>query len=178
MSPLTAPDGSPLRRAKRPRTVLAGPYGHPFHALLVTIPIGAWTASLVFDILGAVTGDADAFATGAAWLIVIGLAGAALAIVTGFLDYTVLTPGTHARTVATAHLAINLTVSVLFIVNAVVRFGDLETGGFSAGLILSILGLLLLGVSGFLGGELAYRFGVRVADESTQEEAHTVRGAR
>ncbi len=28
-------------RAKRPRTVLAGPYGHPFHPILVTIPIGA-----------------------------------------------------------------------------------------------------------------------------------------
>lgn len=178
MTTRAAAPENPMRRAKRPRTVLAGPYGHPFHALLVTIPIGAWTASLVFDILGAATGDAEAFALGAAWLIVIGLAGAALAIVTGFLDYSVLTPGTHARTVATAHLAINLTVSVLFVVNAIVRFADLEAGGFSAGLILSILGLLLLGVSGFLGGELAYRFGVRVADESTQEEAHTVRRAR
>jgi hypothetical protein len=30
-----------------------------------------------------------------------------------------------------------------------------------------------LGVSGFLGGKLAYRYGVRVADESTQAEGYT-----
>lgn len=37
----------PLYRAKRPKTVLAGPYGHPFHPVLVTIPIGVWIASAV-----------------------------------------------------------------------------------------------------------------------------------
>lgn len=30
------------RDAKRPATPLAGPYGHPLHPVLVTIPIGAW----------------------------------------------------------------------------------------------------------------------------------------
>jgi uncharacterized membrane protein len=34
--------------------------------------------------------------------------------------------------------------------------------------VVSVVALLLLGVSGFLGGELAYRYGVRVADEQTQ----------
>ena len=33
-------------RAKRPVTVLAGPYGHPFHPILVTVPIGAWVHQL------------------------------------------------------------------------------------------------------------------------------------
>lgn len=177
----TTPDAdeTALRRAKRPRSILAGPYGHPFHSLLITIPIGAWTASLVFDILAAVTDDPEAFATGAAWLIVIGLAGAALAIITGLLDYSVLTRGTKAHATATAHMVINAVVSVMFIVNAVVRFNDLEPGGgFNPGLILTIVAMLLLGISGFLGGELAYRFGVRVADESTQDEGHSVARAR
>ena len=31
-----------MRQAKQPVTVLAGPYGHPFHPILVTVPIGAW----------------------------------------------------------------------------------------------------------------------------------------
>jgi hypothetical protein len=30
-----------MHRAKHPKTVLAGPYGHPFHPVLVTIPIGS-----------------------------------------------------------------------------------------------------------------------------------------
>jgi uncharacterized membrane protein len=36
--------------------------------------------------------------------------------------------------------------------------------------VLSIIGLAVIGVSGFLGGKLAYRYGVRVADESVQAE--------
>jgi len=173
----TTPDADEraLRRAKRPRSLLAGPYGHPFHSLLITIPIGAWTASIVFDILAATTDQPQTFAVGAAWLILIGLVGAAFAIVTGLLDYSVLTPGTKARATATAHMVLNGLVSVLFIASAVVRFNDLEPGGgFNPGLLLSIVALALLAVSGFLGGELAYRFGVRVADETTQDEGHAV----
>lgn len=30
--------------------VAAGRNGHPFHPLLVTVPIGAWVASVVFDL--------------------------------------------------------------------------------------------------------------------------------
>jgi uncharacterized membrane protein len=41
-----------------------------------------------------------------------------------------------------------------------------------AGFVLSLLAYLLVGASGFLGGELAYRYGVRVADESTQIKAY------
>ena len=29
-------------RAKRPASVIAGPYGHPFHAAVVPVPIGAF----------------------------------------------------------------------------------------------------------------------------------------
>ncbi len=38
------------RTAKAPATRVAGPYGHPFHPMLVTVPIGAWVCSVVFDI--------------------------------------------------------------------------------------------------------------------------------
>ena len=42
---------APVEHAKRPvSAALAGPYGHPFHPILVTVPIGAWVCSLVFDI--------------------------------------------------------------------------------------------------------------------------------
>jgi uncharacterized membrane protein len=41
-----------------------------------------------------------------------------------------------------------------------------------AGFVLSLIALLLLAASGFLGGELSYRHGVRVADEETQIKAY------
>jgi uncharacterized membrane protein len=37
---------------------------------------------------------------------------------------------------------------------------------------LSVVALALLGVSGWLGGQLAYRYGVRVADEASQAEGY------
>ena len=40
-------------------------------------------------------------------------------------------------------------------------------------LALSAVCLALLGVSGFLGGKLAFRYGVRVADEATQAGGFT-----
>lgn len=160
-----------LRAAKRPRSILAGPYGHPFHALLITIPIGAWTASLVFDIAGAITGDWEVFATAAQWLIAIGIVGAILAAITGLLDFSKLTPQTKARRIATFHMIINLSVVVLFAIGWLLRSGtpgEPNTGG----IVLSVIALLGLGVSGFLGGELAYRYGVRVADEETQRPGY------
>jgi len=157
-----------LRQSKRPRSVIAGPYGHPFHALLVTIPIGAWVASFVFDIVSVASGDAGAFGRGALWLIGIGLVGAVLAAVVGLIDLSGLAPGTRVRKIALTHMAINLTVVALFIVSFAIRAAAGYDPVNVPGIVVSVVALLALGVSGFLGGELAYRYGVRVADEETQ----------
>lgn len=161
---------SAMYRAKQPRTPLAGPYGHPFHAMLITIPIGAWTASIVFDIVALITQD-DAFAVGALWLVGIGIAGALLAAVFGLLDYANLARGTKARRVGLAHLLLNTVATILFAVSLLVRLGEPEEASVG-GFVLSLIAFLLVGASGFLGGELAYRFGVRVADEETQRRGH------
>jgi uncharacterized membrane protein len=161
-------DDTALRRSKRPTTPLAGPYGHPFHALLVTIPIGAWLASLVFDIVSLFADDPAAFRRGAVWLIGIGIVGAVLAAIVGLMDLAGLRPGTKARKIALTHMAINLTVTVLFALSLGIRLAADYDDASVAGIVVSVLGLLLLGISGFLGGELAYRYGVRVADEETQ----------
>ena len=70
----------PQQQAKHPVSLMAGPYGHPFHPILVTVPIGAWMASLVFDIASHVTTGPGFLAQGSLWLIVIGLIGALAAI--------------------------------------------------------------------------------------------------
>ena len=163
------PTQSAHTASKHPRSILAGPYGHPFHALLVTVPIGSWVALLVFDILTIAGDDPDAFARGARWLLGIGLVGAAAAAVVGFLDYSILVKGTRAQRLALIHMLLNLVIIVLMGVSLLARLG---TNGFSlGGFIVSLIGLGMLALSGFIGGELAYRFGVRVADESTQRAA-------
>lgn len=157
-------------RAKHPRSIVAGPYGHPFHPILVTIPIGTWVASLVFDIIGFVAEDPEPYVVASRVLILIGIIGALAAAFVGFLDYRQLVKGTAAHRTATVHMALNLGVIALFIVNLLVRWSadDEEVSVF--GFILSLVALGALGLSGWLGGKLSYHYGVRVADEQTQSE--------
>ena len=60
--------------------------GHPMHPILITLPIGLFVGTLLFDIVFWQTGR-DAFATGALWLLGAGIVGAALAAVTGLIDF-------------------------------------------------------------------------------------------
>jgi uncharacterized membrane protein len=169
---MTSPRASSYLPSKRPKTVAAGPYGHPFHPMMVTVPIGCWVASLVFDIVSKTSdSNASAFARGSAWLIGIGIVGALVAAVLGLMDFLTLPSGTHARKVGLTHMLLNSVVLVLFVVDLLVRrsqgFDQVRTFP----LVLTIVALVLLGVSGWLGGELSYRYGVRVADEVDQAES-------
>ena len=171
-TPDQAPSVGALERAKRPRTILAGPYGHPFHPIAVTIPIGAWVASFVFDLVAAFGEEPEVFATGAYWLIVIGCVGAVAAALLGLLDLSVIPRGTTAFRTGLLHMALNSGVLVLFLVNLVLRGGQGTDDASGAGIALSVVSLALLGVSGWLGGHLAYHHGVRVASERTQAEGY------
>lgn len=158
------------QRAKRPVSMLAGPYGHPFHPIAVTVPIGAWVCAFVFDLVSRGSDRPEIWETGARWLVGIGVLGALIAAVLGFLDLVTIPNRTTAQRTALTHMALNVTVVVLFAVSFFLRSG--RTGEqVSVGLlVLSIVALALLGASGWLGGKLAYHFGVRVADEATQAE--------
>jgi len=93
----------------------------------VTIPIGAWTTSLVFDLIGIFADDPTPYVVGARILIVVGLVGAVLAAVWGFLDYLELERGTPAQKTGLVHMLLNLGAMALFAANLIVRFlGDDE----------------------------------------------------
>ena len=87
------------------------------------------------------------------------------------MDLLAIPRHTRAFRTGLTHMVINLTVVVLFAVSFGLRRGHLDDGDATiAAVVLSIIGLALLAVSGWLGGKLAYRYGVRVADEATQAE--------
>src|SRR5262245_20847418 len=60
--------------------------GHPLHPILITLPIGLFVGVLLFDLVYWKTGN-EAFAIGALWLLGAGIIGAALAAITGVLDF-------------------------------------------------------------------------------------------
>jgi uncharacterized membrane protein len=160
----------PIERGKRPVTVLAGPYGHPLHPALVAVPIGAWVASFVFDVASRVVSDPGFLVQGSRWLIGLGVLGALAAALFGFLDLFAIPTRTRAFRTALVHMSLNLAVTAAYAVGFVLR-GDRTAGPVSAGLLaLSAVALAALAAAGFLGGELAFRYGVRVVDEATQSE--------
>jgi uncharacterized membrane protein len=134
--------------------------GHPVHPMLVPLAIGLWIFSLVSDLIyrfgwGAEVWDAVAFYTLAG-----GIVGALLAAVPGFIDLLSLPPG-KVKKIAVAHMAINLGAVVLFAVNFGLRLN--APPGAPVPILLSVVGVALIGVSGWLGGELVYVHGVGVS---------------
>jgi uncharacterized membrane protein len=164
-----------IHDAKEPVTAVAGPYGHPFHPILVTIPIGAWVASLLFDIASRVSGDGNAaLVEGSYWLIGLGVVGALLAAVFGLVDLLGIPRRTRAFRFGLIHLCLNLVIVASFVANFAWRHDSYDTsarvGGGQLALTAVAIGLLL--VSGWIGGMLAYRYGVRVADEADQADGY------
>lgn len=165
----------PLLEAKRPVTALAGPYGHPLHPALVAVPIGAWVASLVFDVASRFVAEPGFLARGSTWLVAIGVLGALAAAMVGFLDLFAIPTGTPAFRLGLTHMGLNLLVVIAYAVDFWLRLRTEGAGAVGIGLIvLSAVALAVLTVSGYLGGKLAYRYGVRVAAETAQAEGFAV----
>jgi uncharacterized membrane protein len=73
------------------------------------------------------------------------------------------------------HMTLNFAVTALFLVNLLIRW-LMEPDRISiVGFILTIIGLIALSISGWLGGKMAYHYGIRVADEATQREGFVPR---
>jgi uncharacterized membrane protein len=161
--------------SKEPVTKAAGPYGHPLHPLLVTIPIGTWVASLILDIASKASDDPNPYVLASRWLIGIGIIGAVLAAIFGLMDLATIPRDTPAKRIAFTHMTINLFVTAAFIVSWFIRGdGGIDADGSTSTelLILSVVALLVLSVSGWLGGMMTYRYGVRVAREADQVDGY------
>jgi uncharacterized membrane protein len=146
---------------------LSGPRGHPFHPILVTLPIGAFVSSLLFDVFTRTRSEGRAFLVdGAYWLIGIGLVGGLIAAVFGLIDLLTAARGTPAFATGVTHAVLNAVVLAVFAIAFAWRATDhLEHDRTPGGQIaLTVVGVLILAVSGWLGGKLSYRYGIRVAD--------------
>ncbi len=131
--------------------------GHPIHPMLVAIPIGLWIFSFVCDLAYAFGSGNEEWRLVALYTLAGGIVGALLAALPGFIDMLSL-PFPVKRT-ALIHMAINLTVVALYAVNLWLRLQD---AGHGTVLTLSIVGIGLLVISGWLGGKMVYEEGVAV----------------
>jgi uncharacterized membrane protein len=136
---------------------------HPLHPMLVPIPIGLWIGSLACDLLVHLSSSPPAWLPMVALVTMVGgVVGALVAAVPGLVDALSLH---HApKRVAMVHMSINLIVVVLYLVNLRLRFDGNES---LAPLALSLIGVMGIGISGWLGGKMVYQHRVGV-DETPQ----------
>jgi nitrite reductase/ring-hydroxylating ferredoxin subunit/uncharacterized membrane protein len=130
--------------------------GHPLHAVLTDVPIGAWTAAAVFDALEKTTGS-RALGRRADAAITIGLVGATAAAVTGLADWSKVGRG-RPRRIGLAHGLLNVTASACYVVSLFFRRLDSRQTGRQ----FAMLGFMVSSLSAYLGGHLVYneRIGV------------------
>lgn len=131
---------------------------HPIHPMLVALPIGLWVFALVCDVVRAAGGN-DAWPTVAIYCIAGGIVGAVAAAVPGLIDYFSIDEAAMRR-IAILHLAVNLGALVIFAINLWIRFRLPAESRLPLGL--SIVGVLAIGVGGWLGGEMVYVKGMAV----------------
>lgn len=128
--------------------------GHPVHPALIPFPIAFLTAALVTDLVFWKT-RSPLWAGCSFWLLVAGVGMGLVAAIAGLIDFVSVS---RARQHAAGwiHALGNVTVLLLGSVNLVVRWSD-ATRILPWGLALSAIIALLLGVTGWFGGELVFR---------------------
>ena len=135
--------------------------GHPIHPMLIPFPIASLVGALLTDIAYLRSG-ADMWASASAWLIGAGIVSALLAAVFGFIDFV---GDGRIRTLKVAwyHLIGNLLVVLLSVANFVVHLREGDEAVAGAGIMLSAIVVLLLLLTGWMGGHMVYRHGVAVS---------------
>jgi nitrite reductase/ring-hydroxylating ferredoxin subunit len=127
------------------RDVLHGVWlGHPLHPVLTDVPIGAWSAAAVVDLVPG-TG------TAATALIATGCATAVPTMVTGWADWSQLHP--PQQRVGLVHALANAVALSFYTQSLVARL----RGRHLQGKVFGFAGLAAAGAGGYLGGHLAFR---------------------
>ena len=149
------------------RSFLHGDWLHePLHVVMTDVPIGSWTATVLFDGIGAVfssdTLDAAADATN-----LLGLAGAAGAAVLGMNDWAEIKEEAPRR-IGAVHGLLNVGATVLFSWSALARR---RHGTRAKARALAAAGYVLVSLSAHLGGNLIYEHGIGVEASKRWQDA-------
>lgn len=142
---------------------------HPLHPALVHFPIAGWSLATFADVASLWFGEpAWRFA---AVLMGVGCLAALAAMAAGLWEFAKLPERSAALPVANRHMLFALAAFCAYATSLLLRYGQHQwhAPGIPA-LIASAIGFVLLGVTGWLGGQLVYAHGVGVSrgDDSAQ----------
>ena len=130
--------------------------GHPLHPVLTDVVIGGATLIAVFDLVTLFLG-----ATGLETASLVGVGLVALSALgatgTGLTEFKDTHTG-HERNVVVLHGLINILATVAYVASFFVRLG----GSNDLGIWLSLAGVLILLVGGYIGGHIVFKYGYTV----------------
>lgn len=133
--------------------------GHPIHPMLIVLPLGLLTGAVIFDLIRYFEIFRVAAEVGF-WMAVSGILGGLIAAVFGLIDWLAIPSGTRAWKIGLYHGAVNVVVVVLFAIGTYARIDNPGYAATTVSLGLSIAGIVLSLVGGWLGGELVHRLDV------------------
>lgn len=126
-----------------------------YHPLLVHFPVALWLTSTLFDLLYARTRE-PFFAVGAMYLIGLGLLGAAVSIIAGFVDYIPLVAEGIGQAFVDRHRVHSLLAYATTLVYAgmfLVRWRR-QAKPVGLHLVAVLVGAALISLTGWFGGEI------------------------
>ena len=148
--------GQPGQPKRKLKDLLNGTWlGHSLHPVLTDVPLGAWSGTMVLDLVWMGNED-EGIARGSELTLVLGLLGATGAAVTGTTDWSDL-DGIDRR-VGLFHGLLNGSILLTNIASLLLRL----SGKRRAGIALSSAGYAASLVSAYLGGELVFAKGTGV----------------
>ena len=143
--------------------------GHPIHPMLIPFPIGLWVFSLVADVIYLWRGNAIWKDWVAFYALLAGIIGAAAAAVPGLIDWLSITDRAVVK-IANWHARLNVIALLVFAASFYLRTtsgASLLGGSYTIPVALSVLGIVLITISGWLGGEMVFKHGVAVSSGSS-----------
>jgi len=137
---------------------------HPLHPMLIPFPIALWFFSLIADVIYLWRGNLVWRDWIAFYTLLGGIIGAAVAAVPGLVDWLSITDG-EVKKIANWHARLNVIALLVFAASFYLRTtggAALVSGSYSIPVLLSVLGVILITISGWLGGEMVFKHGVAV----------------
>jgi len=150
---------------------------HPIHPMLIVFPVGLWIFSLISDLIYINKWGPPVWNDVAFYTMVGGIAGALLAAIPGLVDLLSLTDS-RVKRIGIWHMILNLVVVALFCFNLWLRMPGTTTSISIRPIWLSVAGVVLLAISGWLGGEMVYVHGVAVEQRPAEDRAATTSPSR
>ena len=135
--------------------------GHPIHPMLIPFPLALWVTSFVVDILFYFLRHPTLLLI-AKFMIAAGCLGAVAAAIPGIIDWLSIKNG-EVKKAANWHARLNITALVVFAISLLLRLGSysgIVGRKLTIPFLLSLVGVILITISGWLGGELVFRYGV------------------